>query len=214
MSALDSIINSQEFDLLAAELCQAGRFFAERGWSPATSSNYSALLPDRHIAITRTGVNKYEISREDIIVVDKNGHVVAPVGARSSAETLIHTAIYALRPKAKACLHTHSPLNTRLSLKFKNQGQLQFSGYELQKGLAGNSTHKRVDTLPILENSQDMNEFTKSVEKLLRETEDIYGFLISGHGLYTWGESVSEARRHVETYEFLMSCTALELTGI
>jgi methylthioribulose-1-phosphate dehydratase len=30
-----------------------------------------------------------------------------------------------------------------------------------------------------------------------------HGFLLSGHGLYTWGSSLEEARRHIEIYEFL-----------
>ncbi len=30
-----------------------------------------------------------------------------------------------------------------------------------------------------------------------------HGFLLAGHGLYTWGCDLEEARRHVEIYEFL-----------
>jgi methylthioribulose-1-phosphate dehydratase len=31
-----------------------------------------------------------------------------------------------------------------------------------------------------------------------------YGILVAGHGLYAWGESLKEARRHVEILEFLL----------
>ena len=33
----------------------------------------------------------------------------------------------------------------------------------------------------------------------------IPGLLVAGHGLYAWGESLSNARRHVEILEFLLS---------
>jgi methylthioribulose-1-phosphate dehydratase len=38
----------------------------------------------------------------------------------------------------------------------------------------------------------------------LRTRPDVHGFLVLRHGLYTWGRSVAEARRHVEIFEFLL----------
>ena len=35
---------------------------------------------------------------------------------------------------------------------------------------------------------------------------EVHGYLIAGHGLYTWGRSVEEACRHVEAFEFLLAC--------
>jgi methylthioribulose-1-phosphate dehydratase len=32
------------------------------------------------------------------------------------------------------------------------------------------------------------------------------GFLVRGHGLYAWGETLAAAKRHVEGLEFLLSC--------
>ena len=29
---------------------------------------------------------------------------------------------------------------------------------------------------------------------------------IAGHGLYAWGRSMAEARRHVEAFDFLLAC--------
>jgi methylthioribulose-1-phosphate dehydratase len=42
------------------------------------------------------------------------------------------------------------------------------------------------------------------VSKILSEHRAIHGFLLRGHGLYTWGASLQEAKRHVEILEFLM----------
>ena len=72
------------------------------------------------------------------------------------------------------------------------------------KGLTAVKTHKHREWQPMLENSQDMVELADRVTSTLRETPGIHGFLLQEHGLYTWGESLAEAKRHVEILEFLM----------
>jgi methylthioribulose-1-phosphate dehydratase len=72
------------------------------------------------------------------------------------------------------------------------------------KGLEGVRTHRHREWLPILENSQDILELSQEVSRTLRENPGIHGFLLRGHGLYTWGASLQEAKRHVEILEFLM----------
>lgn len=210
----ENVLASQEYKEAAQGLAKAGRFFAERGWSPATSSNYSVRLDEDWIAITRTGIDKFEIQPPDIIVVNNQGEVVAPHGQRSSAETLIHTAVYQQNPEIRSVLHTHSPQGTRLSLRFHSEGEIQFAGYEMQKGLHGQTTHANEISLPVLSNSQDMVTFSREVAALLKEKPDLYGFLMAGHGLYTWGRSLTEAKRHIETLEFLFACKTLELKGV
>jgi methylthioribulose-1-phosphate dehydratase len=39
-----------------------------------------------------------------------------------------------------------------------------------------------------------------------------HGFLLSRHGLYTWGRTLAEARRHIEIFEFLFECVARSRT--
>ena len=207
-------MNRNEFMSVAQDIAEVGRFLAEQGWSPATSSNYSERLSDGNLAITRSGVNKYKMTANDIIKIDQSGTVLEPLDVKSSAETLIHTTIYRLRPEAQAVLHTHSPENTRLSLKFMAEEKLCFTGYELQKAIADNRTHEDILEIPILPNSQDMKSFASTVEALLLKQKNIHGFLIAGHGLYTWGRNINEARRHVEAFEFLFRCQILELTGV
>ncbi len=72
------------------------------------------------------------------------------------------------------------------------------------KGLAGVRTHQHREWLPILENSQDMVELADRVSRTLQQSPGIHGFLLKEHGLYTWGVSLEEAKRHVEILEFLM----------
>ena len=72
------------------------------------------------------------------------------------------------------------------------------------KGLEGIHTHKHREWLPIVENSQDMHELAQEISQTLEENPSAHGFLLRGHGLYTWGADLAEAKRHVEIFEFLM----------
>jgi methylthioribulose-1-phosphate dehydratase len=71
------------------------------------------------------------------------------------------------------------------------------------KGLDGVGTHEHAEWLPVLENTQDWAAAVPRVEAVLAEHPKAHGFLIRGHGLYTWGRDVAEARRQVEVLEFL-----------
>ena len=72
------------------------------------------------------------------------------------------------------------------------------------KGLQGVTSHQHREWLPILENDQDIPRLADEVESVLKEHPRAHGFLLRKHGLYTWGENLSEAKRHLEILEFLV----------
>jgi methylthioribulose-1-phosphate dehydratase len=104
-------------------------------------------------------------------------------------------------------LHTHSVWATILSDAFAEAGGLRIAGWEMLKGLAGVRSHRHEEWVPILENSQDMPALALTLAEVLRAQPALHGFLLRGHGLYTWGQSLAEARRHVEILEFLLEVT-------
>lgn len=195
---------------LADELLEAIWFFNKKGWSPATSTNYSVRSETKnHYIISRSGVDKSKFQSSDLILIDSQGMVLPPFdkpGIKSSAETEIHTALYELFPEVNCVLHTHSVLGTVLSLANEKKKELVFEGYEILKGLEGNTTHELIEYLPIVPNSQDMGVINQSMHG--KFTSNTHGFLIAGHGLYTWGKDIATAKRHIETYEFLFECYA------
>lgn len=193
---------------LAEDLLEAIQFFNRKSWSPATSTNYSVRSENKsEYIISRSGVDKSKFSLSDLILINPQGEVLAPFnrpGVKSSAETEIHTALYELFPEANCVLHTHSVLGTVLSHTMLSEGKIRFEGLEILKGLEGNATHDLVETLPIVPNSQVMADIMINMKS--RFDKDVHGFLIAGHGLYTWGKDVATAKRHIETYEFLFEC--------
>lgn len=193
------------FNHAADELARAGRWLSARGWTPATSSNFSMRLDGAHAAITVSGRDKGSLTRDDIMVVDVDGQ---PVGTqrKSSAETLLHTQLYRRDAAIGCVLHTHSRTQTVASRLFADAGTLRLEGYELLKALAGNATHEMAVDLPVFPNTQDMPELATQVDSWLDSGTPAWGYLIDGHGLYAWGRDIAETMRHLEAFEFLLDC--------
>ena len=188
----------------AGEIIVNVRELSARGWTPATSSNFSRRIDERHAAITVSGRDKGRLTESDIMVVDLEGEPVA-TSHRPSAETLLHTQLYKRFPEIGCVLHTHSQTQTVASRLYAGMGHVHLEGYELLKAFSGNTTHEMVVELPVLPNTQDMHTLAAQVDALL-DRQDMWGYLIDGHGVSAWGRDMPEARRHLEAFEFLLGC--------
>lgn len=218
---------SADFYEKANDLAKMARWFFHQGYSPATSTNFSCRLNSLNsltktsslIAITRSGIDKEHCSPEDIMPLDLHSGQVLPLTSFShlkpSAETPLHVALYRhFGDQVGAVLHTHSVRSTVFGhyLWKKNKSQLKFDQLEVLKALSGIHTHEVENFLPIFPNTQDMDQLASDVINYLRVTAEthpqvkIYGVLIAGHGLYAWGKNLTETKRHVEAYEYLMEC--------
>ena len=186
------------------------RHLHDKGHSPGTSTNYSFKDSSNQIWVTRSGIDKSEIREEDFILLDENGNVADVYKEiKPSAETDIHTVLYNLFPDAKVVLHSHSVFPIALTSLMKGN-HLSFSGYEMQKGLSGILTHDGIVEIPILDNSQDMSFFKH--ELTYRKMELNQGiFMIRKHGFYAWGKDLFEAKRHLESFDYLCQCEWLIL---
>ena len=183
-------------------LIDVGRFLFAQGWVPATSGNLSARLDDGTVLVTVSGYNKGELSPEGLMRVDADGMPLMP-NRRPSAETPLHLMVYRRFPDARVVLHTHSPLATVLSM---GGYDLTFEGFEMLKAMSTIESHERRLRLPVFQNDQNVPRLADRVAVHAGVT---HGFMIAGHGLYTWGDSVGAARRHVEAIEFLLECEQL-----
>ena len=189
---------------LAGEIVGATRELAAAGMTPATSSNFSMRLDDRHTAITVSGRDKGRLSDDDIMVVDFEGRAVGS-DHRPSAETLLHTQLYRRFAEIGCVLHTHSVVQTVASRVHAAAGVVRLEGSELLKAFQGTTTHDDAIDLPVLPNSQDMPTLAAQVDALL-DHRCMWGYLIEGHGLYAWGADMPMARRHLDAFEFLLAC--------
>lgn len=207
---LDVSAEGTSFASIAAELIALSHWCCERGWTPATSGNFSARLDESTVAITASGRPKGELGLADIVVVDAHGRLARPAAGRPSAETLLHCQLYRRSSAIGAVAHTHSRAATVLSRSALRAGHVTLAGYELAKALSGVTTHEHTVVLPVFANTQDIAKLAEDVEAFMSTHPPVHGYLIAGHGLYTWGASVADARRHVEALEFLLDCALME----
>lgn len=189
---------------LTQEIIEAGRFLYGRGWSPATSSNYSTRLSATQALLTVSGKHKGQLGLDDVLATDLSGNSLE-MGKKPSAETLLHTQLYCWRPEIGAVLHTHSVNATVLS-RLTPGDSIEFEDYELQKAFSGVATHDSTVRVPIFDNDQNIERLAAKVQPWLQAHPECVGYLIRGHGLYTWGARMSDALRQIEAFEFLFEC--------
>ena len=184
----------------AAIIAQTGRSIYSRAWVPATSGNFSMRLGESDLAITVSGTDKGNLDAADIMSIDLSGHSVS--GKKSSAETSLHLQLYRRDPNIGAVLHTHSVNATVCSELVADE--LRFEGLELLKAFDGITSHEASLALPVFDNTQDIVSLAEQVERHMRTAGQGHGYLIRGHGLYTWGTTMSDCMRHLEALEYLL----------
>ena len=191
------------------QLADVGRRFDQRGWVLGTSGNFSVVLSRQplRLGITASGAFKGQLTPDEILEIDGSGTVMNALAGRPSAEARLHLEIVRSRG-AGAVLHTHSIWSTLLSDRHAAAKGLAIEGYEMLKGLEGVATHEHREWIPILENDQDMSRLADRIREVLFSQPPPHAFLLRRHGMYTWGETLSQAVRHVEIVEFLLEVVA------
>jgi methylthioribulose-1-phosphate dehydratase len=192
-------------------LVQVIHFLHGKGWAPATSSNYSFRMEGAtEFYVSQSGKDKGDFTTADFLQVNADGQPIED--ARTpSAETTLHCMLYKLYPEVHCVLHTHTALNTVLSQHFQSKKQITFENYEVLKGFSGIKTHEVSVKIPIFANSQDVPTLAEEVLAYAQQNPGMRAFLLSGHGMYTWGATIQEAKRHCEVVEFLLECEYLKL---
>lgn len=208
---------ADSFPEIASNLAAIAKSFHARGWLLGTSGNLSAVVQREplRLAMSPSGVDKGELMPEQMLMIDENARIVNQDFGKPSDESLLHIRIVKERG-AGAVLHTHSVWNTILSDLYASEGGVTIAGYEMLKGLQGVRTHEHSEWLPIIDNSQDMPSLAESVGQTLNEHKGAHGFLLRRHGLYSWGETLAQAKRHIEILEFLLEAMGrtLHIRGV
>jgi methylthioribulose-1-phosphate dehydratase len=193
---------------LAIPFAECIRGWHQRGYTPATSSNFSCRSAGQGFWVSRSGVDKTYFSPSDFIPVTSSGQALGP--DRPSAEAALHADIYSALPAMQCVAHIHSPAVTALSMQLPpgldEEGGWALTGYELQKAFEGIATHEHKLQVPIVPNSQTMVDITQAIEPWLQQWQlGVHppGYIIRGHGLYTWATTLEALERHVEAFEYL-----------
>ncbi len=198
------MIDSKYFYQQAIALAAAGDELYRRGWVPATSGNFSCRLNADSAIVTASGNHKGRLSPSDFIAVDLQAKPIS--SGKPSAETALHTQLYARFAQIGAVLHCHSPAATVLSMALDDSPELILENYELLKAFDGVDTHATRVSLPIFANTQDIDALAKEADQHLAAHPHCPAYLIRGHGVYCWGKDLNACMRNLEAVDFLLHC--------
>ncbi|MFP4599088.1 MAG: methylthioribulose 1-phosphate dehydratase [Persicimonas sp.] len=178
--------------------------FYGHGWMLGTSGNLSVRLGEGRFLVTASGRDKSRLNPEDFLERAVDGEQPeAPRGVEPSAETEIHEVIYRHLPQAGAVYHVHEPHAAFCSQRDDDIGSTIMAGAEMIKGLGIWDEDPRV-RVPILANHFDVSKIATDIGVYLSATKPrVPGVNIQSHGIYAWGETPFEAKRHVETFAYL-----------
>ena len=183
-------------------VCDACRRLHQRNLLAAADGNISLRLPDGLIAMTPTGVNKYQLRPEHLAFLRPDGGIVS--GAPSS-ERAMHLAIYRQCPEARAVVHAHPPTAIGWTLAYPELTELPSDALPEVILAAG-----RIPVVPYARPGTEamgteLGPFLPAHRLLL----------LARHGALAWGESLEEAVNGIERVEHaaLILKTALELGG-
>ena len=193
-----------DWNTAAQAVIDTGKRSSERGWTPATSGNFSVRSTDGDIAITRSGVDKGALALTDIL----RQPLARPLLSGSSAEAGLHIRLYADHADIGAVFHTHSHAASVLGRLHVDQSTIVLEGWEMQKALQGVRTHEARVLVPVFANTQAIDALAEQVAtRFLRAPEEALlapGYLIAGHGLYAWGADAQQAWRHLEALNAML----------
>ena len=188
--------------------------FHRRGWMDGTAGNLSARASKDADSfwITSSGLPKGSLDSDDMILIrNSDGEVQESLreGARPSAETSIHRAIYSLFPNARACFHVHS-VDACLATERNspNTTWMRLPPLEMIKGLDIWDEAPRVD-LPLFDNHLDVPTIAAEIHQRFSEhPPQVPALMIRNHGITVWGDSLQQAYNRVAIVEFIMSYMA------
>ena len=194
-----------DLDAIGDALARESARFAAMGWMRGTSGNLSAVVATDplQLAVTGSGKDKGELTAADVVLVDTQGRGVVPDGPKPSAEAAFHGRIVELTG-AGAVVHVHHL--GAVAAAERAPGGIQVEGLEMLKGI-GRDAEGDLVTIPVIENSQDMQELGDRFAKVYESRTP--AVIVRRHGLYAWGRDLMQARHHTEIVAWVLDYLTL-----
>lgn len=98
---------------LRDEICRIGASLFDRGLTHGSTGNISARVPDGGWLMTPTGSSLGTLDPARLSLLDADGRHTG--GDKPTKEAVLHTTMYAARPKAGAVVHLHSSHSVAVS---------------------------------------------------------------------------------------------------
>jgi L-fuculose-phosphate aldolase len=178
------LFTSPEAEAVKKEICAVGRKLWLRQFVDGNGGNISYRIGPNEVLCTPTLVSKYDLTPEDLSLVDLDGNQIAGTKPRTS-EIFLHLEIYKAVPEAKSCVHCHPPHATAYAITGKVPPNLVIPEFEVFVGKVAISPYKTPGTA----------EFAQTVIPFVKDHNTV---LLSNHGIICWGDTVTHAEWYAE----------------
>ena len=171
------------------QVVRYGKKLIDRRLTTGSGGNISVYNREKNlVAISPSGLDYYETTPEDIVILDIDGNLVEGKH-RPSSEAGMHLAFYKNRADISGIVHTHSKFATAIACM----------GWELPAVhyLIGMAGHRVKCTGYATYGSDEL------AKKALETIGDSNAVLLANHGLIALGEDVDRAFSTAEHLEFV-----------
>ena len=171
------------------QVVRFGKKLIDRRLTTGSGGNISVYNREKNlVAISPSGLDYYETTPEDIVILDMDGNLVEGKH-RPSSEAGMHLAFYKNRADVSGIVHTHSKFATAIACM----------GWELPAVhyLIGMAGHRVKCTGYATYGSDEL------AKKALETIGDSNAVLLANHGLIALGEDVDRAFSTAEHLEFV-----------
>jgi L-fuculose-phosphate aldolase len=174
---------------LRFELVRFGRLIHDFGYSPGTSGNLSVRLDEHRLLVTPTGMSKFLLEKEDMVIVDHSGRLLA--GTREvTSEISMHLAVYERRRDVRAVIHAHPPVATAFACSGRALDDMLCQEAVMALGVVPLARYATTGT----------DEVAESLAPFIAGHDAI---LMANHGAVSYGTSLLSAFQRMETLEHL-----------
>jgi L-fuculose-phosphate aldolase len=187
--------SSPEAEEIKREICAAGRKLWLRQFVDGNGGNISYRIGPNEVLCTPTLVSKFDLTPEDICLVDLDGNQLAGTRA-STSELLLHLEIFKAVPEAKAVLHCHPPHATAYAITGRVPPNMVIPEFEIIVGKVAISPYETPGT----------RAFAEAVLPYVKQHNTV---LLSNHGIVCWADTVTHAEWCAEVLETYCSTLML-----
>jgi len=189
------LFSTPEAEEIKKEICAVGKKLWMRQFVDGNGGNISYRIGPNEVICTPTLVSKFDLTPEDLCLVDLDGNQVAGGRPRTS-EIFLHLEIYKAVPEAKACVHCHPPHATAYAITGKVPPNLVIPEFEVFIGKVAISPYETPGTA----------EFARTVLPFVKQHNTV---LLSNHGIICWADTVTHAEWYAEVLETYCSTLLL-----
>lgn len=165
---------------LREEIVKLFKFLIDIGFTYGKSGNISVRVPNQNLfLVTPSGKRKYDLSSNDILLINDKGEVIEGYG-KPSREVPMHLTIYKYRKDVNAIIHAHTVYSSILAVLHRNlppilDEMILYTGGEVEVAKYAPS---------------GTEELAKNVIKSLGMKKAV---ILANHGVVTCGKNLMDA---------------------